>query len=150
MKVLSVFGTRPEAIKMVPVVKQLAARGANSIVCVTAQHRGMLDSVLEFFGVVPDIDLDLMHEAQTLTSLTSRVLTAVGDTLDEIKPDVVVVQGDTTTALGAAMAAFYRQISVGHVEAGLRSGDLADALEAVISGGGSRWHHCRRACGVCA
>ena len=109
MRVLSVFGTRPEAIKMVPVVKQLALNGADSIVCVTAQHRGMLDSVLEFFGVVPDIDLDLMQEAQTLTSLTSRVLTAAGDVLDEIKPDVVVVQGDTTTAMGAALAAFYRR-----------------------------------------
>jgi UDP-N-acetylglucosamine 2-epimerase (non-hydrolysing) len=124
MKVLSIFGTRPEAIKMVPVIKQLAVSGAESIVCVTAQHREMLDSVLEFFGIVPDIDLDLMQGAQTLTSLTSRVLTAVGDVLDQIKPDVVVVQGDTTTALGAAMAAFYRQIPVGHVEAGLRSGDL--------------------------
>src|SRR6476469_7742826 len=124
MKVLSIFGTRPEAIKMVPVVKQLAMSGADSIVCVTAQHREMLDSVLEFFEVVPDIDLDLMQGAQTLTSFTSKVLTAVGDVLDQIKPDLIVVQGDTTTAMGAAMAAFYRQIPMGHVEAGLRSGDL--------------------------
>ena len=105
-KVLSIFGTRPEALKVVPVVKQLGMSGANSIICVTAQHREMLDSVLEFFGIVPAIDLDLMQGAQTLTSLTSRVLTAVGDVLDQIKPDLVVVQGDTTTAMGAAMAAF--------------------------------------------
>jgi UDP-N-acetylglucosamine 2-epimerase (non-hydrolysing) len=124
MKVLSVFGTRPEAIKMVPVVKQLAMSGADSIVCVTGQHREMLDSVLAFFGIVPDVDLDLMQEAQTLTSLTSRVLMGVGDVIDRIKPDVTVVQGDTTTAMGAAMAAFYRQVPIGHVEAGLRSGDL--------------------------
>ena len=109
---------------MVPVVKQLSLLGVDSIVCVTAQHREMLDSVLAFFGVVPDIDLDLMEGAQTLTGLTSRVLTAVGDVLDQVEPDVILVQGDTTTAMGAAMAAFYRQIPVGHVEAGLRSGDL--------------------------
>src|SRR6476469_827933 len=107
MKVLSIFGTRPEAIKMVPVVKQLAMSGADSIVCVTAQHREMLDNVLEFFGIVPDIDLDLMQEAQTLTSLASRVLKSVGDALDQIKPDIILVQGDTTTAMGAAMAGFY-------------------------------------------
>jgi len=124
MRVLSILGTRPEAIKMVPVIKQLETGGATSIVCVTAQHRKMLDSVLEFFGVVPDIDLDLMQQSQTLTSLTARVLSSVGDVLDEIAPDVIVVQGDTTTAMGAAMAAFYRQIPVAHVEAGLRSGDL--------------------------
>src|SRR5262249_20001602 len=124
MRVLSILGTRPEAIKMVPVIKQLEQSGTTSLVCVTAQHRKMLDSVLEFFGVVPDIDLDLMQEAQTLTSLTARVLNSVGEVLDEIDPEIIVVQGDTTTAMGAAMAAFYRQIPVAHVEAGLRSGDL--------------------------
>jgi UDP-N-acetylglucosamine 2-epimerase (non-hydrolysing) len=124
MRVLSVFGTRPEAIKIVPVVKQLALTGAESIVCVTAQHREMLDAVLAFFGVVPDIYLNLIRQVQNLTSLNSLVLTAVGDVLDQVKPDIIIVQGDTTTAMSAAVAAFYRHIPIAHVEAGLRTGDL--------------------------
>ncbi|HUU25110.1 MAG TPA: UDP-N-acetylglucosamine 2-epimerase (non-hydrolyzing) [Methyloceanibacter sp.] len=144
MRVLSILGTRPEAIKMVPVIKQLEQSGATSVVCVTAQHRKMLDSVLDFFGVVPDIDLDLMQQAQTLTSLTARVLNAVGDVLDEVAPDVIVVQGDTTTAMGAAMAAFYRQIPVAHVEAGLRSGDLyapfPEEMNRIVADLVSRYH----------
>src|SRR6476620_8872412 len=123
MKVLSIFGTRPEAIKMVPVVKKLAMSGADSIICVTAQHRKMLDGVLEFFDIVPAIDLDLMQEAQTLTSLTSRVLAAVGDVLDQIKPDLIVVQGDTTTAMGAN-----GRLSADH-ERGVHWADASSGIE---------------------
>ena len=121
--VLSVFGTRPEAIKMAPVVTAIAARpGMEGIVCVTAQHRGMLDQVLEAFAIAPDVDLDLMQPGQTLPDLTARVLTRITPVLRESRPDVVLVQGDTTTAMAAALAAFYEHIPVGHVEAGLRTG----------------------------
>jgi len=125
MRVLSIFGTRPEAIKMAPVVKELEKHNERfeSVVCVTAQHRQMLDQVLELFEIKPDIDLDLMQPNQTLSSLTTRAMQAVTDALAEVKPDVVLLQGDTTTAMIAAMAAFYQQISVGHVEAGLRTYD---------------------------
>ena len=122
IRVMSVFGTRPEAIKMCPLVLELAARpGFESLVCVTAQHREMLDSVLATFGVRPDYDLDIMEKGQTLASITARVLGLLGPVLREAKPDIVLVHGDTTTTFVSALAAFYEQIPVGHVEAGLRT-----------------------------
>jgi UDP-N-acetylglucosamine 2-epimerase (non-hydrolysing) len=124
-KVLIVFGTRPEAIKLFPVVHDLAARpGIEARVCVSAQHREMLDQVLEISGITPDIDLDLMQAGQTLDSLTARLLLELGRVFDTEAPDRVVVQGDTATAMVAALAAYYRKIPVSHVEAGLRSGDI--------------------------
>ncbi len=126
LRVLSVFGTRPEAIKMAPVVRALEASARfESRVCVTAQHRGMLDQVLELFELAPDHDLDLMRENQTLPGLTARALTGIATVLESERPDVVLVQGDTTTTLAGALAAFYAGIPSGHVEAGLRTGDLA-------------------------
>jgi len=122
--VLSVFGTRPEAIKMAPVLKALAKEpGVRSLVCVTAQHRQMLDQVLGLFGIVPDHDLDLMREGQTLTEITTGALTRLEPYFAEVKPDLLLVQGDTTTTMAASLAAFYRRIPVGHVEAGLRTHD---------------------------
>ena len=123
-RVLSVFGTRPEAIKMAPVVKELEAReGIDSVVCVTAQHRGMLDQVLEVFQIKPDYDLDIMKPGQTLTHITAEVLKGIEEVIIKEKPDLVLVHGDTTTAMAAALAAFYQQVPVGHVEAGLRTYD---------------------------
>lgn len=122
--VLSVFGTRPEAIKMAPLVKVLEkTSGICSRVCVTAQHRQMLDSVLAQFGIMPDYDLNLMKAGQTLTTITTGVLEGMDAVLNDCKPDVVLVHGDTTTSTAAALAAFYHQAAVGHVEAGLRSFD---------------------------
>ena len=125
MKVLAIFGTRPEAIKMAPVIRELHQRSADShaqtIVCVTAQHRQMLDQVLSLFDIRPDYDLDLMRDNQSLSEITAKVLTSVDEILTQEKPDWVLVQGDTTTAMAASLAAFYRQIKVGHVEAGLRT-----------------------------
>ncbi len=124
IKVMSVFGTRPEAIKMCPLVKALEAdERIESVVCVTAQHREMLDSALEFFGVKPDYDLNIMKRGQTLTGITADVITGLESVLAESKPDIVLVHGDTTTSFAAALAAFYAQIPVGHVEAGLRTYD---------------------------
>lgn len=124
MVVLSVFGTRPEAIKMAPLVKALEkADGICSKVCVTAQHRQMLDSVLTQFHIIPDYDLNLMKRGQTLTSITTGVLEGMDKVLEECRPDVVLVHGDTTTSSAAALAAFYHHVAVGHVEAGLRSFD---------------------------
>jgi UDP-N-acetylglucosamine 2-epimerase (non-hydrolysing) len=124
LKVLSIFGTRPEAVKMAPVVKELARRpGIEAKVCVTAQHREMLDQVLEIFEITPDIDLNLMQPGQSLAALTARVFTHLEPVLLDIQPDWVLVQGDTTTVMAAALLAFYHQIKVGHVEAGLRTGD---------------------------
>ncbi len=124
LTVLSVFGTRPEAIKMAPLVKCLEkTEGIRSVVCVTAQHRQMLDSVMEQFGIDPDYDLNLMHAGQTLTSITTGVLEGLDKVLNEVKPDVTLVHGDTTTSTAAALASFYHQVAVGHVEAGLRSFD---------------------------
>ena len=120
-----VFGTRPEAIKLAPVIQ--AFRDERSIdcnVCVTAQHRGMLDEVLEIFSIEPDHDLDLMKPGQDLADLSARALVSLDRYFQRVAPDLVVVQGDTTTTLCAAMAAFYNQIPVGHVEAGLRTHDL--------------------------
>ena len=122
--VLSVFGTRPEAIKMAPLVKHLEAEeGIRSVVCVTAQHRQMLDSVLERFDIHPRYDLNLMRGGQTLTSITTGVLEGLDEVLREVRPDMMLVHGDTTTSMAAAMAAFYHHVAVGHVEAGLRSYD---------------------------
>ena len=124
MKVLLVFGTRPEAIKLAPVYDAFRRAGNSSVrVCVTAQHRTMLDQVLGLFGIVPDVDLDLMRSDQDLLTLTASVMTAVGSVLIEENPDLVIVQGDTTTAMAATLASFYRNVPVAHVEAGLRTGD---------------------------
>lgn len=124
-KVLCVFGTRPEAIKMAPVVTRLAATpGLDCRVCVTAQQRQMLDQVLEAFGIVPDHDLGLMKPGQSLTDILTGVLRGLEPVLDAEKPDLVLVHGDTSTTLGASLAAYYRRIPVGHVEAGLRTGDI--------------------------
>lgn len=122
--VLSVFGTRPEAIKMAPVVRALAGdAGFRPLVCVTAQHRQMLDQVLDLFGIAPDYDLDLMKAGQDLYDVTADVLVGMRPVLQSVRPDVVLVQGDTTTCFAAALAAFYEGIPVGHVEAGLRTGN---------------------------
>src|SRR5580700_3668637 len=125
-KVLLIFGTRPEAIKLCPVLLHLRLRPTEFQVkcCVTAQHRQMLDQVLQVFGVTPDYDLDLMQPGQTLTQLTARILAALEGVLAAERPDIVLVQGDTTTTFCGALAAFYVRIPVGHVEAGLRTGDL--------------------------
>ena len=121
-KVALIFGTRPEAIKLCPLALELKKHADfEPHVCVTAQHREMLDQVLEVFGVVPDVDLSLMEPNQTLASLTSKAITAIDIYLSEYKPDLVIVQGDTTTVFCASLAAFYHQIPVGHVEAGLRT-----------------------------
>ena len=123
LKVMSVFGTRPEAIKMGPLVKELEKfpDKIDSLVCVTAQHRGMLDQVLAFFGIVPDFDLDIMESKQSLARLTSRGLERLDAVMTKAKPDLVLVHGDTTTTFIASLVAFYHQIPVGHVEAGLRT-----------------------------
>lgn len=124
-KVMVVFGTRPEAIKLFPVVRALAATGRIDVrTCVTAQHRGLLDQVLSIAELRPDRDLDLMEPGQSLDRLTARLLTGLGEAMDAEKPDRVLVQGDTATAMTGALAAYYRRIPVGHVEAGLRSGDI--------------------------
>jgi UDP-N-acetylglucosamine 2-epimerase (non-hydrolysing) len=125
VRVLSVFGTRPEAIKMAPVVLRLAAHpGFEAKVCVTAQHRSMLDSVLEDFAIRPDFDLDVMRERQTLCGIAARVLDGLQGVLESFRPERVLVHGDTTTTLAASLAAFYNRVPVGHVEAGLRTGNL--------------------------
>lgn len=144
--VMIVFGTRPEAIKMAPVVEAFRAYRdrLTTCVCVTAQHRAMLDDVLSLFDLVPDFDLDVMHDGQDITDLTVGVLTGMRRVLAQVRPDLVLVQGDTTTSFTASLAAFYERIPVGHVEAGLRSGDmdapwpeemnrrLGDALSALL------------------
>ncbi len=125
MKVLTVFGTRPEAIKMAPLVHALAGDTYfESRVCVTAQHREMLDQVLKLFDIKPDYDLDIMRPGQGLTEITCRILEGLKPVLEDFKPDVVLVHGDTTTTLATSLAAFYQRIPVGHVEAGLRTGDI--------------------------
>lgn len=122
IRVMSVFGTRPEAVKMAPLVKVLKDTSeVESIICVTAQHREMLDQVLDIFELTPDYDLDIMKQRQTLTGITTRVLEGMEKVLEEAKPDIVLVHGDTSTSFVAALAAFYKQIPVGHVEAGLRT-----------------------------
>ena len=122
IKVLSIFGTRPEAIKMAPLVKELGQRKEiKSIVCVTAQHREMLDQVLDVFKIVPDYDLNIMKKGQTLSEITSRVLLGLEEVIQKEKPNIILVHGDTTTTFAGALAAFYNGVDIGHVEAGLRT-----------------------------
>ena len=123
-KIITIFGTRPEAIKMAPLVKELEKREEiESKVCVTAQHREMLDQVLEYFEIKPDFDLNIMKSKQSLTGITNRVLEGLEEVFIKEKPDMILVHGDTTTTFAGALAAFYQQIKVGHVEAGLRTFD---------------------------
>lgn len=124
IKVMTVFGTRPEAIKMAPLVKELRKReNISCIVCVTAQHREMLDQVLEVFDIVPDYDLNIMKQGQTLADITTRALVGLEEVIKKEKPDIVLVHGDTTTTFAGALAAYYNQVDIGHVEAGLRTWD---------------------------
>ena len=122
IKVMTIFGTRPEAIKMAPLVKELEKRKEiKSIVCVTAQHREMLDQVLKVFDIKPDYDLNIMKQGQTLSEITSRVLLGLEEVIKEVKPNIILVHGDTTTTFAGALAAFYNNVDIGHVEAGLRT-----------------------------
>lgn len=124
-KIMCVFGTRPEAIKICPLVKELKNRkNIETIVCVTGQHRQMLDQVLNFFNIVPDYDLSIMKEKQSLFDITTSILNRIGNVLEEVKPDVVLVHGDTTTTFVTALACFYLKIPIGHVEAGLRTHNI--------------------------
>ena len=124
MKVITVFGTRPEAIKMAPLVKKLKEEpGIEALLCVTAQHREMLDQVMDLFDLVPDYDLNIMKQNQTISQITSNVLMGLEEVFKKEKPDIILVHGDTTTTFAASLAAFYQQIKVGHVEAGLRTYD---------------------------
>ena len=124
LKVMTIFGTRPEAIKMAPLVQELKSRKEiECIVCVTAQHREMLDQVLETFKITPDYDLNIMKQGQTLADITTRALVGLENVIKETKPDIVLVHGDTTTTFAGALAAFYNQVDIGHVEAGLRTYD---------------------------
>ena len=124
-RILVVFGTRPEAIKMSPLVKELSSQPElETLICVTGQHRQMLDQVLSIFDIKPDYDLNIMKEGQDLYDVTSRVILGMRDVLAETMPDIVLVHGDTTTSTAAALAAFYKQIPVGHVEAGLRTWNM--------------------------
>ncbi|MBS4539143.1 UDP-N-acetylglucosamine 2-epimerase (non-hydrolyzing) [Clostridium sp. D2Q-11] len=124
IKIMTVFGTRPEAIKMAPLVKELEkTEGIEPIVCVTAQHREMLDQVLDLFHITPDYDLNIMKDRQTITGITTRVLEGIEEVISKEKPDMILVHGDTTTTFAASLAAFYQKVPVGHVEAGLRSRD---------------------------
>ena len=145
MKVLTVFGTRPEAIKMAPLVKALAAApNIEARTCVTGQHRQMLDQVLNLFDIRPEYDLDVMQPRQTLPMLTSQILLGMGPVLQNFQPDLVLVHGDTATTFATALAAFYEQIAVGHVEAGLRTGDLyspwPEEANRCLTGRLARWH----------
>lgn len=145
MKVLLVFGTRPEAIKMAPLVKELQADSYfDARVAVTAQHREMLDQVLELFALEPNYDLDVMKPGQDLYDVTSKVLLGLRDVLSEFKPDLVLVHGDTATTFASTLAAFYQQIPVGHVEAGLRTGDLyspwPEEANRQLTGRLAKWH----------
>ena len=144
-KVMLIFGTRPEAIKMCPVVKEIAKhKDLQPLVCVTAQHREMLDQVLKLFQVVPDYDLNIMKAGQTLYDITARVLTGLQTVLQEAKPDLVLVHGDTTTTFAAALAAYYMQIPVGHVEAGLRTNNkyspYPEEMNRRLTGSLCDWH----------
>ncbi len=124
IRVLSIFGTRPEAIKMAPLIKELEGRNEiKSIVCVTAQHREMLDQVLDTFEITPDYDLNIMKQGQTLSDITTRALIGLDSVIKESNPDIVLVHGDTTTTFVGSLAAFYNQVTIGHVEAGLRTND---------------------------
>ncbi len=124
-KILTILGTRPEAIKLSPILIKLRKHpGVRSRLCVTAQHRRMLDQVLDLFDIIPDIDLDIMTSGQTLAEITSRVVLGIDQVLLQERPDVILVQGATTTVMAAALAAFYRGVTVWHVEAGVRFGNL--------------------------
>ena len=124
LRVLIIFGTRPEAIKMAPLIKELEAEPLiESYVCVTAQHREMLDQVLEIFDIKPDYDLNIMQHRQSLVSVTTKALEGLYEVISQLKPDIVLVHGDTSTTLAGALAAFYNKVPVGHVEAGLRTYD---------------------------
>lgn len=134
-KVLVVFGTRPEAIKMCPLVKELKSRkNIQTIVCVTGQHREMLAQVLTEFGVVPDYDLSIMKPKQTLFDVTISILEKMKQLLSKVKPDIVLVHGDTTTTFSTALACFYLQIPVGHVEAGLRTYNINSPIRKNLTG----------------
>lgn len=125
LKIMTVFGTRPEGIKMAPIIKELEKReGIESVVCITAQHRQMLDQVLNLFDIKPDYDLNIFKPGQTLTEITTRALQGLEEVIIKEKPDVLLVQGDTTTVFAGGLAAFYQKVKIGHVEAGLRSGNL--------------------------
>ncbi|TLM92760.1 MAG: UDP-N-acetylglucosamine 2-epimerase (non-hydrolyzing), partial [Actinobacteria bacterium] len=144
-RVVVAFGTRPEAIKMAPVVRRLSERDCFDVrVVVTGQHRQMLDQVLDLFGIAPDADLDVMLPRQSLDQVTGRVLERLGPVLDDLAPDAVLVQGDTTTTFAAALASFYRKIPVGHIEAGLRTGDVfspfPEEMNRRLTTGLSTWH----------
>jgi UDP-N-acetylglucosamine 2-epimerase (non-hydrolysing) len=143
--VLCTVGTRPEAIKMAPVIRALRADPAfRCLVLATAQHRTLLDGVLDLFGIVPDVDLDIMQPDQSLSALTGRLMLRLDDVLADLRPDIILGQGDTTTVLTVALAAFYRGIPFGHVEAGLRTGNLAspfpEELNRVLTARMTRWH----------
>src|SRR5580692_5587678 len=146
IKILVIFGTRPEAIKLCPVIQHMKSRPDDFDVraCVTGQHREMLDQVLGAFGVIPDHDLDIMRPGQTLSQSTSRIIAALEPILAEEKPDAVLVQGDTTTTFCGALAAFYAKIPVGHVEAGLRTGDplqpFPEEINRVLTGRIATFH----------
>ena len=145
MKVMSIFGTRPEAIKMAPVVKAVEqAEGLTNIVCVTAQHREMLDQVLAVFDIVPDYDLDIMEPGQTLSGITTKAVKGLEEVMVKESPDLVLVHGDTTTTFAGALAAFYHKIPVGHVEAGLRTYDkyqpYPEEMNRKLTGSLADWH----------
>ncbi len=147
IKIMSIFGTRPEAIKMAPLVKALERHhDFESICCVTAQHREMLDSVLEIFDVQPNFDLNIMQHGQTLASVTSKCLMGIDTVLASVRPDMVLVHGDPTTSFSAALSAFYHKIPVGHVEAGLRTGDInspfPEELNRVLTAKMATLHFC--------
>ncbi|NZA25325.1 UDP-N-acetylglucosamine 2-epimerase (non-hydrolyzing) [Luteimonas sp. SJ-92] len=144
-KILVAIGTRPEAIKMAPVVQALRSQDwVEVVVLATAQHRQMLDQVLNVFGIVPDVDLDIMRQNQSLSDLTARLIQKLDHVLEDIAPDAVLVQGDTTTVLAVALSSFYRRISIGHVEAGLRTGDMRnpfpEEMNRSLAGRLCRWH----------
>lgn len=145
-KVLFIFGTRPEAIKMAPVIKELQKHPSHFAVsvCVTAQHRQMLDQVLELFEIVPDFDLDIMKPGQSLTDVTCNVLQGLAPVLEKSKPDLVLVHGDTTTTMAASLAAYYQKIAVGHIEAGLRTGNIyspwPEEMNRRLTGAITRFH----------
>lgn len=147
IKVVSIFGTRPEAIKMAPLVKELEKHSdvIESKVLITAQHREMLDQVLDIFEIKPDYDLNLMKHGQTITDITSGVLKGVEEVLGEYRPDIVLVHGDTTTTFSAALAAFYQKVAVGHVEAGLRTGNIyspyPEEMNRMLTGRLASWHY---------
>ena len=144
-KILFIFGTRPEAIKMAPLIKETGqSRSLGIEICVTGQHREMLDQVLKLFDICPDYDLNIMQPGQDLYDITSRILINLRDILQQSKPDLVLVHGDTTTSMAAALAAFYQQIPVGHIEAGLRThqpyNPWPEEMNRQITGRIADWH----------